>query len=167
MTSTYASKDLCLRLIVVNLKRVVIEVTQSDNQKKTVGNVALVRDWEPQLQVFQLLRTGWVDVDTASEADFSQLVVGVAVDVFCVEKQVLLAQSPEVHVEFSSDELLGHELDESRVNRDFDLEETQDVVDGIEAGNRLDTHEIGHVHKWLGLKHSELSIFREQLSVFE
>ena len=95
---TYASQNFLLILVVVDFKLVVVEVVQSDHKQEGVRNVPLVRDGQPQFQIFQLVGMALVDVDAAGKTYFSQLLLRVIVQVFHVQHQVLLPQLTEEHV---------------------------------------------------------------------
>ena len=99
-----------------------------------------------------------INVDTTLEANLSELLLGVIVDVLHVEQQILLPQSSEVHVKLTGDKHLRHVADHWGVNRDLDPDETQYVIDCVESCDRGDRHEVCHVHQRPGLEQSKLAV---------
>lgn len=132
-----------------------------------MGNVAFVRDRQPQLKVGELLVPRLVDIDSALKASLYQMLIRVLVNVFEVEHEVLLAKSAEIHVELSGYKHLCHEANDGRIHGNLDFEEAQNVVDCIEACHGRNAHEVGHVDQRLRLKQVESSVLREQLAVLE
>jgi len=71
---------------------------------------------------------------------------------------VLLAQPIKVQVELPGHDHLREILDNRRIQRDLNLEDTQDIVQCVEACHRIEAHEIGDTQKILWLEVFELGI---------
>lgn len=140
---------------------------ESDDKQEGVGYVSLVRNRQPEFQIFELLRMTLVNVDATGEAHLCQLLLREIVQFLLVQYKVLLPQLSKEHVKLASNEPLRHDLDEAGVYRNLHLEETQDVVEGVQTCDGLNTHKVGHMHERLGTEHAEVAVSGEKLAILE
>eukprot|EP00350_Pseudokeronopsis_sp_OXSARD2_P000043 CAMPEP_0170554124 /NCGR_PEP_ID=MMETSP0211-20121228/12012_1 /TAXON_ID=311385 /ORGANISM="Pseudokeronopsis sp., Strain OXSARD2" /LENGTH=150 /DNA_ID=CAMNT_0010862997 /DNA_START=39 /DNA_END=488 /DNA_ORIENTATION=+ len=141
------SENFILIFIITDLEDILSEVDDARIQQDAMRDIPEVGDSEPELEVLDLLVAFEVrgDVDPTLEAKVVEFFFREVVYSLERHELIIMSNLVKVQIDRSGEDTFGEEADDGGVDWDVQFEETQDVVDGVEARNWGETHELGDV----------------------
>ena len=128
----------------------------------------LVRNRKPKFKVFDLLQLRLIlDVYTSAEADLVKHLLVNVIDLLKPQRQVLSSELFDEHVELTCYHHACEEADILPVYWDLIACYSDNVVDGVQARDWLDRHEVCHMNQRLRVEVTESCILSKDMPILQ
>lgn len=128
-------------------------------------HISKVGDRHPEFEVLHLLFVGFIsDFNASLVADEVEFFLSQVLKFLEAHQYIFFPQPPEIQIQLPCYDHSCKVFNAWCINWYFDFQGFQHIVNGIEASNRVKTHEVGNVKKCLWAEKLKLRIFLKQLS---